>query len=324
MRYAATALWAPVALAVLGSATLTQDNYHSKVVGKAVLLKFYANWCDHCKELRPTWDKLMDAFKNHETVLVSDVDCTADGRSLCQHIGINAYPSLRYGDPIDLQEYKGGRKLWELKMFAGALVPDCNPEHLHLCHNATRKAQMEEFMKLGKEELGTMVVDLEKKIEEDQENLKNAVAGVQGIFKDASKDQMISVNARKRHMMMSLTHSHEMARPENAHIVEELSKKMLEKMKAEAEANETDRPFRSRLLELVEEIAANTSENGTLDRDDVTKRMVQAMAQTVGPKVAAEGLAKALKEPDKAETSDKETAEAEKPKPDAAEEKSEL
>merc|ERR1719231_1414056 len=123
---------------------------------------------------------------------------------------------------------------------------------------------------------------------------------------------------------MSLTHSHEMANPKNAHLVEELSKKALDRMKAEAEANISASPFRSRLLDLVEEIAANTTGNGTLDREDVTNRMVEAMAATVGPKRSAEGLRQALQGSVGEESSQERSATAGESKPVAGEEKAEL
>ena len=38
----------------------------------------------HCKKLKPDWDKLMDEFNGSPGSLVADVDCTAEGQSLCE------------------------------------------------------------------------------------------------------------------------------------------------------------------------------------------------------------------------------------------------
>ena len=37
--------------------------------------------------MKPDWDKLMDAFADSTTALVADVDCTADGKPLCDANG---------------------------------------------------------------------------------------------------------------------------------------------------------------------------------------------------------------------------------------------
>ena len=34
--------------------------------------------------MKPAWDKLMEAYKNDESILVADVDCTAGGQGKCQ------------------------------------------------------------------------------------------------------------------------------------------------------------------------------------------------------------------------------------------------
>ena len=49
-------------------------------------------------------------FSGSPTSLVADVDCTADGQSLCSTKGVSGYPTIKYGDPTDLQDYQGGRK----------------------------------------------------------------------------------------------------------------------------------------------------------------------------------------------------------------------
>jgi hypothetical protein len=50
--------------------------------------------------------------------MVADVDCTAEGEPLCQEFGIQGFPTLKWGDPSDLQDYNGGRSYEDLKQFA--------------------------------------------------------------------------------------------------------------------------------------------------------------------------------------------------------------
>jgi hypothetical protein len=74
--------------------------------------------CGHCKKLKPDWDKLIEDFASSSTQLVADVDCTADGKALCDANGVKGYPTLKWGDPSDLQDYQGGRSYDDLKKFA--------------------------------------------------------------------------------------------------------------------------------------------------------------------------------------------------------------
>jgi protein disulfide-isomerase A6 len=65
------------------------------------------------------WEKLGASYKDSETVLIVDVDCTADGQSTCQSHGVQGYPTIQYfmagskkGKP-----YQQGRDFNSLKQF---------------------------------------------------------------------------------------------------------------------------------------------------------------------------------------------------------------
>lgn len=47
-------------------------------------------------------------LQDHPTAGVFDVDCTAAGQPLCEANGVKGYPTIKYGDPEDLQDYEGG------------------------------------------------------------------------------------------------------------------------------------------------------------------------------------------------------------------------
>ena len=72
----------------------------------------------HCKAIKPDWDKLMHEFDGSSTKLIADVDCTAEGEPLCNDLGVQGFPTLKWGDPSDLQDYNGGRSYEDLKEFA--------------------------------------------------------------------------------------------------------------------------------------------------------------------------------------------------------------
>merc|ERR1711998_129073 len=76
----------------------------------------------------------MEENKDSTTSLVADVDCTADGKDLCETHGVQGFPTIKYGDPSDLKDYSGGRDFDSLKKFADeSLGPQCGPEHMDLC-----------------------------------------------------------------------------------------------------------------------------------------------------------------------------------------------
>merc|ERR1719497_220609 len=117
--------------------------------GKGVFIKFLAPWGGHCKSLKPDWDKLMDEFKDSPTSLIADVDCTADGKDLCEKHGVKGYPTIKYGDVSDLKDYNGARSFDELKKFAEEnLGPSCGPKNLELCSEEV-KAKLEHFMTMS-------------------------------------------------------------------------------------------------------------------------------------------------------------------------------
>jgi len=107
--------------------------------------------------MKPDWDKLMAEFKDSTTALVADVDCTADGKALCNEIGVRGYPSIKHGDPNNLEDYKGGRDLASLKKFAEEnLGPTCGPANLDLCDDA-KKADIEKFSAMSAADLESAV-----------------------------------------------------------------------------------------------------------------------------------------------------------------------
>lgn len=119
--------------------------------------------------MKPDWDKLIEEFASSTTSLVADVDCTTEGKDLCEKVGVQGYPTIKYGDPNDLKDYEGGRSYSDLKKFAEEnLGPTCGPDNLDLCGEED-KALLEGFMKMDAAELDKLVEEGEaavKKIED--------------------------------------------------------------------------------------------------------------------------------------------------------------
>jgi len=146
--------------------------------------------------MKPDWDKLMSAFKGHASTLVADVDCTAGGKSLCEEVGVRGYPTIKHGDPNDLQDYKGGRDSSALTKFANELGPQCSPSNIELCEDA-KKAQIKEFMAMGTAERETLVKTKEAELEKLESGFKTFVDGLQKQYTEANEKKDKDVEAIK-------------------------------------------------------------------------------------------------------------------------------
>merc|ERR1712066_1031240 len=127
---------------------------------------------------------------------IYDVDCTAGGKSLCDGVGVRGYPTIKYGDPEDLQDYKGGRSFADLKKFAEGLGPSCGPANLDLC-DADKKAKIEEFTKLGADAREKMIKEKEAEAEKAEKDFKEFAEGLQKQYKEASDKKDKDIEAVK-------------------------------------------------------------------------------------------------------------------------------
>eukprot|EP00435_Cladocopium_sp_Y103_P010907 s2584_g2.t2 len=120
----------------------------------------------HCKKLKPDWDKLMDEINGGPGSLVADVDCTGEGQSLCQKYGVSGYPTLKYGDPGDLQETRVTRV---------ELVKTCGPANLDLCSDEVKK-KIEGYMAMSPDRLEGKIRNAIRIVEEEVPFMKKVSA----------------------------------------------------------------------------------------------------------------------------------------------------
>jgi len=137
--------------------------------------------------MKPAWDKLAAEFKDSASAVVADVDCTAGGKDLCTEIGVRGYPTIKYGDPNALEDYKGGRDFDALKKFAEEnLGPTCGPAHIDLC-DADKKAQIEKFSKMSASDLEAAVKEKTDAVEKLETDFKTFVDGLQKSYTEANE-----------------------------------------------------------------------------------------------------------------------------------------
>jgi len=138
--------------------------------------------------MKPAWDKLMEEFKDSKTAVVGDVDCTVH-QDLCGKHGVQGYPTIKYGDPNNMEDYQGGRDFDDLQKFAKEnLGPSCGPANLDLC-DADQKAKITEAQALSDADLDKKIEAEEKKITDAEENFKSEVEKLQATYEKLSKDK---------------------------------------------------------------------------------------------------------------------------------------
>jgi len=147
--------------------------------------------------MKPAWDKLMEEFKDSKTALVTDVDCTAAGKDLCSDIGVRGYPTIKHGDPNNLEDYKGGRDFDSLKKFAEEnLGPTCGPANLDLCDDA-KKAEIEKFSKMSASDLEASIKEKTEAMEKLESDFKEFIEGLQKQYTEANEKKDKDVAAMK-------------------------------------------------------------------------------------------------------------------------------
>lgn len=183
---------------------LTPDNWDSSVAGKTVFVKFFAPWCGHCKKMKPAWDKLMEQYEDSETVLVGDVDCIGSGKPLCDEVGVQGFPTIKYGDPDNLEAYQGGRDFDALDEFAKVLKPPCNVNTLEHC-SVEDKVLIDDLSTAPLEYIKNLL-DLEKQERETiEKTFEDAVNDLQDQYQKLQQKKKDDTAALKKKYNVGIT-----------------------------------------------------------------------------------------------------------------------
>merc|ERR1712066_1105337 len=105
---------------------------------------------------------------------------------LCEEVGVQGFPTIKFGDPNNLEDYEGGRDLKALQTFAKEkLGPSCGPKNVDLC-DADKKKQLDEFMAMSDSDLAEKISDKKKEIKESGLGLMKSVSA----HKKSSKSEL--------------------------------------------------------------------------------------------------------------------------------------
>ena len=77
---------------------------------------YYANWCGHCKVLKPTWQKLVESDKYKGKIQFEEVEADENPAAI-QKAQIEGFPTIKIEKNTETKEYQGDRTIEDLEEF---------------------------------------------------------------------------------------------------------------------------------------------------------------------------------------------------------------
>ena len=134
------------------------------------------------------WEKLAEAWKDHPTGLVAEVDCTEE-ESFCQEMSIEGFPTLFYGDASAPRAYEGERDFESLSAFAteNLVKRFCSVYALDACTDE-EKAVFAELESKSLDELEAKLAEVEGLVNVEQESFQEKVEKLQKDYDQYMQD----------------------------------------------------------------------------------------------------------------------------------------
>ena len=109
---------------LLGVKSFTDKDSLKKIINdkNGIIILFYADWCGHCKMLKPTYKTFID--RNNKNVLIKAVDMTDNSdssiKNLTTMLNIEGFPTIISFDKEGniFSNFNGNRTLNDLEKYA--------------------------------------------------------------------------------------------------------------------------------------------------------------------------------------------------------------
>merc|ERR1712185_845267 len=105
-------------------------------------------------------------------------------------------PTIKHGDPNNLEDYKGGRDYSALEKFAKGLKPVCSPAKMDLCE-PEMKEKILELQKLSAADLDKQIKEKEAEIEKAEKFFTDEVDKLQKTYQKLQEDKETTITAVK-------------------------------------------------------------------------------------------------------------------------------
>merc|ERR1712224_583298 len=110
---------------------------------------------------------------------------------------MGGFPTIKWGDASNLEDYEGGREYDDLKKFAKEnLKPMCSPSNLDLCDDE-KKAEIKKFSDMSDADLEAAIAAKKKEIEAAEEAFNTGLKGLQETYEKLQKDKDEGIKAVK-------------------------------------------------------------------------------------------------------------------------------
>jgi len=143
--------------------------------------------------MKPAWEQLEKEYADSKTVVVGNVDCTADdAKDLCQTYGVKGYPTIKYftsGTGPDGEDYKGGRTFDDLKKFvaeSGNFGPSCGVDHKDLCSDEQLEA-LNKALAMSAADRAATISKADAAFKAIEETFKGEVSKLQATYEELMK-----------------------------------------------------------------------------------------------------------------------------------------
>lgn len=188
-------------VALCDGSALNRDNFSELARERATFIKFFAPWCGHCKAMAPAWDALTADFKDSTELFVGECDCTGDCKSLCESVGVQGYPTIKYGEPSMLQDYKGQRDYETMKSHALTNIKlSCSPSRRDLCTDE-QQTEMDDIMAMDEAAVRAAIKEREDKVAEVEMEFQTAVESLQKQYKQMMETKEQKTSALQDHRL---------------------------------------------------------------------------------------------------------------------------